>query len=229
MTIKERVESVRARIAAAALRVGRDPGEVLVVAVAKSFPASTIEEAIAAGISDIGENRVQEAKAKIGEINAPCRWHLVGHLQTNKARLAVQIFDEIQSLDSMKLARELERAGSVFAKQVNTLVQINFTLQPSRSGVAEANTLYFLEQALSLPHVRITGFMSMPPFDPDPESARPYFHRLRELRDAAAARFPELPLKHLSMGMSHDFEVAVEEGATMVRIGTAIFGARPAE
>jgi PLP dependent protein len=227
MTTKERVEKVRERIAAAALKVGRDPGGILVVAVAKAFPAAAVSEAMAAGIDDIGENRVQEARAKIPEVDAPCRWHLVGHLQTNKVRLALQLFDWIQSLDSMKLARELERAGSAFGKQVNTLMQINFTLQPSRSGVAEANFLYFLEQSMSLPHVRIKGFMTMPPFDPNPEVARPYFRRLRELRDAAATRFPELPLAHLSMGMSHDFEVAIEEGATMLRIGTAIFGPRP--
>jgi pyridoxal phosphate enzyme (YggS family) len=227
MTIKERVESVRERIAAAALRVGRDPGEVLVVAVAKSFPATAIEEAIAAGISDIGENRVQEAKAKIAEIHAPCRWHMVGHLQTNKARLAVRLFDWIHSLDSRKLALELDNAGSILSKQVRTLVEVNLAEEPTKTGVTEVELFPLLEKVGSLPHLSIQGLMAMPPFDPDPNGVRPYFRRLTRLREEASRRFPELSLRHLSMGMSHDFEVAVEEQATMVRIGTAIFGHRP--
>ncbi|MEE8282303.1 MAG: YggS family pyridoxal phosphate-dependent enzyme [candidate division NC10 bacterium] len=227
MTIKERIESVRERIAAAALRVGRDPGEVLVVAVAKTFPVSAVREAVAAGINDVGENRVQEAKAKIAEIDAPCRWHMVGHLQTNKARLAVRLFDWIQSLDSLKLARELETAVSGLGKPVRTLVEVNLAQELSKTGLTETDLFSFLEQAMSLPSLSIEGLMVMPPFDPDPERGRPYFQRLRRLRDEAASRFPQLALTHLSMGMSHDFEVAVEEGATMVRIGTAIFGERP--
>jgi pyridoxal phosphate enzyme (YggS family) len=227
MTIKERVETVRARIAAAALRVGRDPGDVLVVAVAKGFPVSTVEEAITAGISDIGENRVQEAKAKMAEITAPCRWHMVGHLQTNKARLAVRLFDWIHSLDSWKLALELDNAGSALGKQVRTLVEVNLAEEPTKTGVTELEFFPLLEKLGSPPHLSIQGLMAMPPFDPDPERIRPYFRRLTRLREEAASRFPELSLRHLSMGMSHDFEVAVEEGATMVRIGTAIFGPRP--
>ena len=227
MTIKERIESVRERIAAAALRVGRDPGEVLVVAVAKTFPVSAVREAVAAGINDVGENRVQEAKAKIAEIDAPYRWHMVGHLQTNKARLAVRLFDWIQSLDSLKLARELETAVSGLGKPVRTLVEVNLAQELSKTGLTETDLFSFLEQAMSLPSLSIEGLMVMPPVDPDPERGRPYFQRLRRLRDEAASRFPQLALTHLSMGMSHDFEVAVEEGATMVRIGTAIFGERP--
>ncbi|MCI0484429.1 MAG: YggS family pyridoxal phosphate-dependent enzyme [candidate division NC10 bacterium] len=227
MTIKERVETVRARIAAAALRTGRDPGQVLVVAVAKGFPVSTIEEAIAAGISDIGENRVQEAKAKIAEINAPCRWHMVGHLQTNKARLAVRLFEWIHSLDSWRLAQELDRAGSTLGKRVRTLIEVNVADEPTKTGVTAIELLPLLDRVGSLPQVSIEGLMAMPPFDLDPDRVRPYFRRLTRLREEAASRFPELSLRHLSMGMSHDFEVAVEEGATMVRIGTAIFGARP--
>ncbi|MFQ5881158.1 MAG: YggS family pyridoxal phosphate-dependent enzyme [Candidatus Methylomirabilales bacterium] len=226
MTIKERVEIVRGRIAAAALRVGRNPGEVLLVAVAKTFPVSAIQEAIAAGISDIGENRVQEAKAKIVELNAPCRWHMVGHLQTNKVRLAVRLFDWIQSLDSLKLAWELEKEGARTGRRVGALVEVNLGQEPSKSGMAETELFSFLEQAGSLPHLSIEGLMVMPPYDPNPEGVRPYFGRLWRLREEAASRFPQLALSHLSMGMSHDFEVAVEEGATMVRVGTALFGAR---
>lgn len=228
MTIKERVEGIRERIAAAALRVGRDPGTVLVVAVAKTFPASAIQEAIAAGINDIGENRVQEARVKIPEVDLPCLWHMVGHLQTNKARLAVRLFDWIQSLDSLKLAQELEKAASGLGKRVRALVEVNLGQEPSKTGVAERDLFPFLERAGSFPHLHIEGLMTMPPFEPDPEAVRPFFRRLCGLRDEAASRFPHLTLTHLSMGMSHDFEVAVEEGATMVRIGTAIFGDRPA-
>ncbi len=228
MNLKERVESVRERIAAAALRVGRDPGEVLVVAVAKTFPVSAVQEAIAAGISDIGENRVQEAKAKIAEIDTPCCWHMVGHLQTNKARTAVQLFDWIQSLDSLKLAQELEKGGAGLGKRVRTLVEVNLAQEPRKSGVAETELFSLLEQAGPMPHLSIEGLMAMPPFDPNPERVRPFFQRLRMLRDQAASRFPELSLRQLSMGMTHDFEVAVEEGASIVRIGTAVFGERPA-
>lgn len=228
MTIKERVEGVRERIAAAALRVGRDPGEVLVVAVAKTFPASDVQQAVAAGINDIGENRVQEARAKIPHVDAPCRWHMVGHVQTNKARLAVQLFDVIQSLDSIKLAQELEKAGSALGKRVRVLVEVNLAAEPSKTGVTEAGLFPLLEQTEAFRHLNIEGLMAMPPYDPAPEGLRPFFRQLRRLRDGATVRFPQLSLTHLSMGMSHDFEVAVEEGATMVRIGTAIFGPRPA-
>ena len=227
MKIKERVEGIRERIAAAALRAGRDPGEVLVVAVGKTFPASAIREAIAAGINDIGENRIQEARAKIPEIDAPCRWHMVGHLQTNKVRLALRLFDWIQSLDSLRLAQELEKVGSDLGKQVRALVEVNLAQEQSKTGVAEGELFPLLERAGSFPHVRIEGLMAMPPYEPTPEAVRPFFQQLCRLRDEAGTRFPHLTLTHLSMGMSHDFEVAVEEGATMVRIGTAIFGERP--
>lgn len=228
ITIKERVEGIRERIAAAALRAGRDPGEVLVVAVGKTFPPSAIREAIAAGINDIGENRIQEARAKIPEIDAPCRWHMVGHLQTNKARLAVRLFDWIQSLDSVRLAQDLEKAGAGLGKQVRVLVEVNLAQEPSKTGVTEGELFPLLERAGSFPHVRIEGLMAMPPYEPNPEAVRPFFQQLYRLRDEATSRFPHLTVAHLSMGMSHDFEVAVEEGATMVRIGTAIFGERPA-
>jgi len=211
----------------AALRAGRDPEEVCLVAVAKTFPASAVEQVIAAGVNDVGENRVQEAKAKIPEVKAPCHWHMVGHLQTNKAQLAVRLFDWIQSLDSMKLAQELEKAGSSLGKRVRTLIEVNLAQEPTKSGVTEAELFSLLDQAAALSNLSIEGLMGMPPYDPDPEAVRPYFGRLRRLRDDAASRFPRLALSHLSMGMSHDFEVAVEEGATIVRIGAAIFGERP--
>jgi len=227
VTIKERVEAVRERIAAAALQAGRDPGEILLVAVAKTFPVARIREAIAAGVIDIGENRVQEARVKIAELDTPCRWHLVGHLQTNKAKLAALYFDWIHSLDSLRLAQALEKEGSALGKKVQVLMEVNFGREEQKSGVLEEEVFFLLEAVGSLPHLRIEGLMAIPPFHPDPEAVRPYFHRLWKLREEAILRFPELPLSHLSMGMSHDFEVAVQEGATMVRVGTAVFGPRP--
>jgi pyridoxal phosphate enzyme (YggS family) len=152
---------------------------------------------------------------------------MVGHLQTNKARLAVRLFEWIHSLDSWRLAQELDKAGSTLGKRVRTLVEVNVADEPTKTGVTAIELLPLLERVGSLPHLSIEGLMAMPPFDPDPDRVRPYFRRLTRLREEAASRFPELSLRHLSMGMSHDFELAVEEGATMVRIGTAIFGARP--
>lgn len=226
MTIKERVEAVRERIAAAALQAGRDPGEVLLVAVAKAFPVGVIREAIAAGVTDIGENRVQEARGKIAQLDTLCRWHLVGHLQTNKAKLAARLFDWIHSLDSLRLAHALEREGSALGKRVRVLIEVNLGREGQKSGVSEEELFPLLEAVGSLPHLQIGGLMAIPPLHPDPEAGRPYFRRLWELKEEAASRFPLLPLFHLSMGMSHDFEVAVQEGATIVRIGTAIFGER---
>ncbi len=225
-TVKERVEAVRERITAAALQAGRDPGEILVVAVTKTFSVDVIREAIAAGITDIGESRVQEARAKIAELDTPCRWHLVGHLQTNKAKLAASLFEWVHSLDSLRLAQALEREGSLLGRRVRILVEVNLGREEQKSGVLEEELFPLLEAVGSLPHLSIEGLMAIPPFHPDPEAVRPYFRRLWRLKEEAISRFPELPLFHLSMGMSHDFEVAVQEGATMVRIGTAIFGAR---
>lgn len=226
-TVKEQVEAVRERIAAAALKVGRDPEEVLLVAVAKTFPVVRIREAIAAGVIDIGESRVQEARVKIAELDTPCRWHLVGHLQTNKAKLATLLFDWIHSLDSLRLAQALEKEASALGKWVRVLIEVNLGREENKSGVLEEEVFSLLEAVGSLPHLHIGGLMAMPPFHPDPEAVRPYFRRLWKLREEAVSRFPELPFIHLSMGMSHDFEVAVQEGATMVRVGTAIFGPRP--
>ncbi len=152
---------------------------------------------------------------------------MVGHLQTNKARLAVRLFDWVQSLDSLKLAQELEKAGSGLGKRVRTLVEVNLGQEPSKTGVGKGQLFSLLEGAGPMPHLSIEGLMAMPPYDPNPERVRPYFKKLRSLRDEATARFPQLCLSHLSMGMSHDFEIAVEEGATIVRLGTIIFGQRP--
>lgn len=228
MTLKERLEEVKRRMAEAALRVGRAPEEVQLVAVSKTVPVPRIREAIEAGVTIFGENRVQEAKAKIAELGGLARWHLVGHLQTNKAKLAVQLFDLIHSLDSLRLARELDKFGKVFGKPVEVLVQVKLSEEETKSGLPEGEVLPLLRALADLPSIRVRGLMVFPPYFPDLEAVRPYFRRLRELRDRLQEEaLPEnVELAHLSMGMSHDFEVAIEEGATLVRIGTAIFGPR---
>ena len=226
--ISERLAQVQGRIAAAARRAGRDPASITLVAVSKTVPLDRIKEGVAAGLTVLGENRVQEAREKIEALGRLAQWHLVGHLQTNKAKLAVQLFDLIHSLDSMKLARELDKQARALGKRIPCLMEVNQGGELTKSGLGEADVLPFLREAAALQSIEILGLMSVPPFLENPEDVRPYFRRLRELREAAAAAgIPGLRMDHLSMGMSHDFEVAIEEGATMVRIGTAIFGPRP--
>ncbi len=226
--IGERLAQVHARIAAAARRAGRDPASITLVAVSKTVPPDRIKDAVAAGVAVLGENRVQEARDKIEALGRLAQWHLVGHLQTNKAKLAVQLFDVIHSLDSLKLARELDKHARALGKQIPCLVEVNQGGELTKSGLTEADALPLLRDAAGLTGIEILGLMSVPPFLEDPEDVRPFFRRLRALRDeAVAAGIPGIRMDHLSMGMSHDFEVAIEEGATMVRIGTAIFGPRP--
>jgi pyridoxal phosphate enzyme (YggS family) len=214
--IRANLERVRERIAQAARRAGRRPEDVLLIAVSKTFSAERVGEAIAAGVSALGENRVQEAKEKIRTLGHPVPWHLIGTLQTNKVKDALALFDLIQSVDRLDLARELDRRAT---KQVDVLLEVNVAGEASKGGFAPADLKPALEAIAELPHLRVRGLMTIPPPVTDPEDARPSFRRLRELRD-------ETGLAELSMGMSADFEVAVEEGATMVRVGSAIFGAR---
>jgi pyridoxal phosphate enzyme (YggS family) len=198
---------------------------VTLVAVSKTVPVERIREAIDAGVRILGENRIQEARDKIPAIPGLAEWHLVGHLQTNKAKLAVQLFEMIHSLDSPKLAQTLDKHGHEANRVVRCLIEVNLAGEEGKSGTAEEGVRPLLEAAVQLPQVRVEGLMAMPPFWPDPEQVRPFFRRLRGLRDKLEAEGFRLP--ELSMGMTHDFEVAIEEGATMVRIGTAIFGPRP--
>jgi pyridoxal phosphate enzyme (YggS family) len=184
-----------------------------------------IRQAVEAGVTILGENRVQEARDKIAALPGVSTWHLVGHLQTNKAKLAVQLFKLIHSLDSLKLAQALDRQGEQLAKPVRCLIEVNLGGEESKSGMTEDGVRPLLEAAADLHHLRIEGLMAIPPFFPDLEQVRPYFRRLRSLRDKL--RDEGFPMAELSMGMTHDFEVAVEEGASLVRIGTAIFGPRP--
>lgn len=213
------VARVQERIARAAMRAGRAPEEVLLVGVSKSVDVERIRRALAAGLPALGENRVQEAREKIGALGRPVPWHMVGHLQTNKARDAVLLFDLIHSVDRLELARELDRRAAAAGKGAEVLVQVNLAGEATKGGFAPDELKSALEALAGLSRLRVRGLMTIPPPVEHGEQARGWFRRLRELRDAAG-------LEHLSMGMSDDFEVAVEEGATMVRVGTAIFGPR---
>ena len=226
-----RFAAVQERIDAAATRSGRNPQEVTLIAISKTHPASVIRDLIELGATDLGENRVQEAEEKIPQIGqANVRWHLVGHLQANKARRAVNLFDVIHSLDSIDLARRLDRLCIEAGKQsLPVLVQVDLGHEETKSGINEQELPRLAETVQQLERLELIGLMTLPPFFDDPEQARPYFRRLRELRDELAANGAFGERKgELSMGMTHDFEVAIEEGATMVRIGTAIFGERNA-
>jgi pyridoxal phosphate enzyme (YggS family) len=230
-----RFATVQARINAAASRCGRSSQEVALIAISKTHPASLVRDLIELGATDLGENRVQEAEDKIpqvGQTNA--RWHLVGHLQANKARRALNLFDVIHSLDSIDLAQRLERLCLELGRRsLPLLIQVDLGGEETKSGIDEQELPGLAETVQQLDRLELIGLMTLPPFFDDPEQARPYFRRLRELRDELARNgaFGELGGERkgeLSMGMTHDFEVAIEEGATMVRIGTAIFGERNA-
>jgi pyridoxal phosphate enzyme (YggS family) len=223
--IAQNLNEVRAVIAAACRRAGRDPGQVRLVAVSKTVDLERIRAAIAAGQDLFGENYLQEAAGKIAALGRQLSWHLVGHLQTNKARGAVDLFDLIHSVDRGKLARALDAAAARLGKVQDVLIQVNQGGEETKSGVEPAAALALLQEVARLPHLRVLGLMTMPPWFLDPEQARPYFRALRELRDRLRD-LSGLPLTELSMGMSDDFPVAVEEGATLVRVGTAIFGPR---
>ncbi len=226
-----RIESVRKRIDAAALRAGRDPATVGIVAVSKQVSAERILEAVACGLHVFGENRVQEASEKIPVVTAgshtPLEWHLVGRLQRNKAPRAVELFSVLHSLDRVELAEAVARAARRHGRRVRVLVQVNVEAEPQKGGVDPAGVPDLLTYLDSLPELEPIGLMALPRPREDPDEARPAFRRLRELREALNRdRPPERRLRILSMGMSHDFEIAVEEGADWVRIGTAIFGER---
>lgn len=224
MRIKENIDSVRNRISTAARRGGFSDS-VTLVAVTKTVLPTLITECVGAGIKDIGENRVQEAEKKFIQIAGigPVRKHLIGHLQTNKAKKAVELFDVIQSLDSERLAVELNRAAQAAGKVQECLLEIKVSEEESKFGAAPEELRKLAESAASLKNIRISGVMGMAPFFDDPEKARPYFAKLRKIFDEAKAELKLPGFETLSMGMSNDFEIAVEEGSTMVRIGTAIF------
>jgi len=223
------LRQIRRRIDEALLECGRPAGDAILVAVTKTFPADVISRAIAAGHQDFGENRVQEAEEKIPRLaDAPrLRWHLVGHLQSNKARRAAELFDVIHSVDSVKLAQKLDRACLDLGKRLSVLIQVDLGQEESKSGVSRAMIRETVSALSGFKNLALNGLMTIPPFFEDPEDVRPFFTELRTLRDSLEAERPGcLGDRHLSMGMSHDFHIAIQEGATMVRIGTAIFGER---
>lgn len=224
-TFQERLARIQERMAAACARAGRRADEVQLVAVSKTYGADRVREAAACGLRIFGENKVQEAEAKIPECPGTASWHLIGHLQSNKAARAVALFDQIHSVDSLKLLERLEAAAAAEGKRLPVLLEVNVAGESSKFGLRPEGVPDVLAHAGALEYTHIAGVMTMPPLTPDAERARQFFRRLRELRDEWSAQFG-LPLAELSMGMSHDFEVAIEEGATWVRVGTALFGER---
>ncbi len=216
-TLKERLAAVRARIEAAAERAHRDPADIALLAVTKLFPAAAVAEAYALGLREFGENYVQEFAGKAPELRGlpGARFHLIGHLQSNKSGLAAELFDVVQTVDSAKLARRLESAG----RKLEAMLEVKLSSEAAKSGADPAALPELIAAVRECPHLTLTGLMTMPPWSEDPEAARPHFRRLRELAERHG-------LRGLSMGMSHDLETAIEEGATCVRVGTALFGAR---
>ncbi len=233
MELKPRIaanlNTVTARIAAAAAAAGRVTTDVRLVAVSKKFGPEHVEAAVAAGLQDLGENKVQEALQKQAATGAlQLNWHLIGHLQSNKTRKAVEAFDWIHSVDSVNLLRRLDRAAADCGRSPHLLIQVDLADEATKHGAPEAEVRRILDAATTCRWVEVRGLMVLPPWSQNPEVTRPYFRRLRQLRDELRAAGPDRSrLDQLSMGMSHDLEVAVEEGATMVRVGTALFGPRP--
>lgn len=231
MAVAENIAEVQRRITQAARRAGRDPGEVSLMAVTKTLPPERIREAYHAGIRLFGENRVQEfaGKADVLRDLKDAKWHMIGHLQSNKAGKAAELFVAVDSVDSLRLAQRLNTAAQELGKKLAVLIEINIGGEEAKSGIATgSNELEeILLAAPGLEHLEFRGLMTVPPFTEDSQQARPHFRKLRELRDQIAAhQWPGIGMNVLSMGMSHDFEVAIEEGSTCVRVGTAIFGER---
>lgn len=226
-TFQERLDTVRRRMQDACARSGRDPSSVRLVAVSKGHGPERVREAAECGLAVFGESKVQEAKAKIPLCPGKLSWHMVGHLQRNKAGIAAELFDLIHSVDSLRLLETIDRACGEAGRRVPVLVEVNVSGESAKFGLVPEAVPGLLAAAGALRHVSVAGLMTMPPFTEDPEKARPHFRRLRELRDGWRAE-TGLPLDELSMGMTHDFEIAIEEGATSVRIGTALFGERGA-
>lgn len=218
---------ILARIADAAARAGRDVDRIRLLAAAKSQSVEAIRTAVEAGVALIGENYVQEAQQKKQRLSVPAEWHMIGHLQRNKVKTALEIFDVIESMDSVGLAHELDKEGHKRGKLVRTFIEVNLGGEESKSGVARENVAPLLEEAAKLSWVRIEGLMTVPPFRQNPEDMRRYFRQLFDLKEKLAKLcLPNMDLKELSMGMTRDYTIAIEEGATIVRVGTALFGPR---
>jgi pyridoxal phosphate enzyme (YggS family) len=228
-TIQARLHRVHQRIADAARACGRQPTEIRLVAVAKTWPADTVAEAVAAGVTEIGENYIQEAREKYEQLRqTPLIWHFIGHLQTNKVKYALRLFDLIHTVDSYRLALELDRGCRKLKRIQPVLIQVNIAGETTKSGVPPDKALALAAELSGLECVRVHGLMTMPPYFNEPERVRPFFAELRRLKDRIQEQgLPNVRMHELSMGMTGDFEAAIAEGATLVRIGTAIFGERP--
>jgi pyridoxal phosphate enzyme (YggS family) len=231
MSIAANISSIRERIAVAARSAGRNVDDITLMAVTKTQPPERIREAYEAGLRVFGENRVQEFAAKVEALrdSHAAEWHMIGHLQTNKATKTAELFRAVDSVDSLKLAEKLDAGAGALCRKLDVLIEINVGGEAAKSGVAPDSPALeeLLIAAPRLEALAFLGLMTVPPFTDDPEDARPYFRKLRELRDKIAARkLPSVAMRELSMGMSHDFEIAIEEGSTCVRIGTAVFGER---
>ena len=226
MSLAGNLDGIQQRICAACERVGRNPDSVTLLAVTKGQPPEVVSEAARLGQVWFGENKVQEARAKIPLCSGKLRWHFIGHLQSNKCRDAVELFEMIQSVDSLSLASEINKRAEAAARTVPVMLEVNVAGEASKFGYAPEKLLSELKELNALPRLEIQGLMTVPPWTAEPEKMRPHFRRLRELKEQAGTMLGA-PLPHLSMGMSGDFEIAIEEGATLVRIGTALFGPRP--
>lgn len=227
MSIADNLKTVQNRIAAAAKRAGRDPSSVKLVTVTKTVSIERIREALSSGARVLGENRVQEAKEKIEQLGQPAGWHLIGRLQTNKAKYAVKLFDLIHSVDNLELAAELDKQAAKIKKVQEVLIEVSIANEAAKAGVGIDDAISLVRRVAMLKNIRIKGLMTMPPYSDIPEDSRPYFKKLKELSSIIyRENIPGVSMAELSMGMSGDFEVAIEEGATMVRVGTAIFGER---
>jgi pyridoxal phosphate enzyme (YggS family) len=225
MDLAANLETIRQRIRAACERAGRNPDSVTLLAVSKTHPPETIKAAADCGQIFFGENKVQEARAKIPLCPGKLRWHFIGHLQSNKCRDAVELFEMIQSVDSLSLAQEIDNRAEQAARRMPVLLEVNVAGEASKFGYPPERLLAELKQLNALPRLEMHGLMTVPPWSPEAEESRPHFRRLRELKQRAE-QVLGAPLPHLSMGMSGDFEIAIEEGATIVRVGTALFGPR---
>jgi PLP dependent protein len=226
--MKERLDEINDRIDKAATRAGRNPSGIKLVAVSKTYSADRIQQVFNAGQIVFGESRVQEAASKVNALPEKIQWHLIGHLQSNKAKLAVRLFSVIHSVDSVKLLKEINRVAAGLNKIQPVLLQVNISQEDSKFGISLAELPGLIDVAAGLNHIHMLGLMTIPPFSPNPENSRVFFERLKQIafEELIVKRYVMEEKLELSMGMSHDFQVAIEEGATMVRIGTAIFGAR---
>ena len=227
INISDNINTIKRRIVSAAVKCGRDPDSIKLLAVTKTISTEYIMKALAAGITMFGENYVQEAKDKIAVIGSRAGWHMIGHLQTNKAKYAVKLFDYVHSVDRLELAQELDRRAGLINRKLNVLIEVNVSGEESKSGIPADDAPALIKQIAGLENLAVRGLMTMAPYSNNPENARPYFSTLRNLRDNISRhQISGIQMEELSMGMTDDFEVAIEEGATIVRIGRAIFGQR---